>query len=206
MALRITYVGELGWELYVPSELAIYVYEELHRVSQEQGLSLQDGGYYAIDSLRTEKGYRAWGLDITSDTTPLEAGLGFAVAFDKKVPFLGAEALKSQKQNGVRKRLAVFTFDDAEAYPFGDEPIFRNGALVGHVTSANFGHSIGRAVCMGYVTNKNKDGITQVIDKGFLSGTEKERPQYQIEINGKLFSVKVSLQPAYDPKGLAFKG
>jgi sarcosine dehydrogenase len=192
-AIRITYVGELGWELYIPMECAPAVYDTL--VEAGADLGLRDAGYYALDSLRMEKGYRAWGYDITPDDTPLEAGLDFAVRFDKPAAFLGREALMAQKERGVDKRLVVFTLDDADARPWGDEPILRDGALVGWVTSAAFGHTLGRPVAMGYV--RNAGGV----DQRFIeSGT------YEVEVAGERARAHPHLRPPYDPAGARIRG
>jgi len=132
---------------------------------------------------------------VTSDDTPLEAGLEFAVRLEKAGGFLGRDALVAQRASGVTKRLVVFTLDDAEARPWGDEPILRDGALVGWVTSAAFGHTLGRPVAMGYV--RNADGV----DRRFIeSGT------YAIEIAGERVSARPHLRPPYDPAGARIRG
>jgi len=187
-AVRITYVGELGWELYVPMECAAGVYDAV--VEAGADLGLRDAGYYALESLRLEKGYRAWGRDVTPDDTPLEAGLEFAVRLDKPGGFIGREALLAQKERGVRKRLVIFTLEDAEARPWGDEPILRNGALVGWVTSAAFGHTLGRPVAMGYVRHAER------VDQAFV-----ESGGYEIEIAGERFHARAHLRAPYDPAG-----
>jgi glycine cleavage system aminomethyltransferase T/glycine/D-amino acid oxidase-like deaminating enzyme len=192
-ALRITYVGELGWELYIPTESATIVYDLLAEAGADLGL--RDAGFYALDSLRLEKAYRLWGRDITPDDTPIEAGLAWAVRFDKKPAFIGREALLRQREQGVTKRLAIFTLDDPSAYPLGDEPILRNGRSVGSLSSAGFGHSLGRAVGMGYV--RNPEGV----DEAFV-----ESGSYEIEIAGERFTATVSLQPPYDPTSARVRG
>ncbi|MFQ5620146.1 MAG: FAD-dependent oxidoreductase, partial [Rhodospirillales bacterium] len=148
-ALRVTYVGELGWELYVPVESAPSVYDDLVRAGRE--LDLRDAGYYALDSLRLEKGYRAWGRDIGPDYTPLEAGLAFAVRLDK--PFTGREALVRQREQGLTQTLVQFVLDDPGPLLFGGELILRDGQSVGEVTSAAYGHTLGRSVALGWVRN-----------------------------------------------------
>ena len=188
-AHRITYVGELGWELYVPVEFAVAVYTALIEAGAEFGLRL--GGYYAIDSLRLEKGYRAWGADVTPDYTPYEAGLGFAVRLDKGVDFIGREALLRQKDAGIARRLVQFTLKHEDAIAFGKELILRDGEAVGEVTSAAYGHTLGRAVALGYV--KNADGVA---DRDFI-----ETGRYQIDIAGERFAATAHLRPAYDAKG-----
>ena len=188
-AHRITYVGELGWELYVPVEFAVAVYTALIEAGADFGLRL--AGYYAIDSLRMEKGYRAWGADVTPDDTPYEAGLGFAVKLDKGVDFIGREALLRQKDAGITRRLVQFTLEDEDAIAFGRELILRDGEAVGEVTSAAYGHTLGRAVAMGYV--KNPDGLA---GREFI-----ETGRYQIDIAGERIGATAHLRPPYDPKG-----
>ena len=182
-------MGELGWELYVPMECVAGVYDAV--VEAGADLGLRDAGYYALDSLRLEKGYRAWGRDVTPDDTPLEAGLEFAVRLDKPGGFIGREALLAQKERGIRKRLVIFTLEDAEARPWGDEPILRDGALVGWVTSAAFGHTLGRPVAMGYVRH------TERVDPAFV-----ESGAYEIEIAGERFRARAHLRAPYDPAGV----
>jgi 4-methylaminobutanoate oxidase (formaldehyde-forming) len=191
-AARITYVGELGWELYVPAEFAAGVYDAL--VDAGSDLGLRHAGYHAMDSLRMEKAYRAWGHDLSCEDTPLEAGLGFAVAFDKKVPFIGREALLRQREQPLRRRLAVFTLDDPEPLLYHDEPIWRDGELVGRVTSAAYGHTVGRAVGMGYVTHEGG------VDAAFV-----ESGHWEVEVATERFRARVSLQPPYDSKSLRIR-
>lgn len=191
-ASRITYVGELGWELYVAVGLAGGVYDALHEAGGDLGLA--DAGYYAIESLRVEKAYRAWGRELTTDLTPLEAGLGFAVRFDKAAPFIGREALLAQRGQPLAKRLVNFVLDDPEALPLGDEPIWCEGSIVGSTTSAAYGHTLGRAVAMGYV------GRTGGVDAAFLS-----KARFEIEIAGGRFSARSGFKAPYDPEGLRVK-
>ena len=186
-ASRITYVGELGCELYIPTEFATHVYDAV--VAQGRELGLRHAGFHAMDSLRSEKAYRAWGLDIIDMDTPLEAGLGFAVALDKEAEFIGKEALLRQRENGLTKRLVVFTVDDPEPLLLGDEPIYRDGELVGRTTSGAYGHTLGRSVGMGYV--EGRDGV----DAAYIrSGS------YEIEIAAERFPATAHLRPPYDPK------
>jgi len=192
-ASRITYVGELGWELYVPAEFAADVYDALHAAGAED-LGLQDAGYYAIDSLRMEKGYRAWGRELTTDDTPLEAGLGFAVRFDKIVPFIGRDALLKQRGKPLAKRLVSFVLDDPGALPLGDEPVWSEGAIVGSTTSAAYGHTVGRAVALGYV--RRGTGV----NSGYLDAA-----RFEVEIAGDRFAARGSLRAPYDPDGLRIK-
>lgn len=191
-ASRITYVGELGWELYVPMELAAGVYDALWEVGGELGL--RDAGYYAIDSLRMEKAYRAWGRELTTEDTPLEAGLSFAVRWAKPVPFIGREALLAQRGKPLTKRLVSFVLDDPAALPLGDEPIWCEGRLAGSVTSAAFGHTLGRAVAMGWV--RRPEGV----DAAFVDGAV-----FEIEIAGDRFRARGGLRAPYDPDALRVK-
>ncbi len=186
-ATRISYMGELGWELYVPSEFAVGVFDLLIENGAAHGLKLC--GMHAMDSLRIEKAYRHWGHDITDEDTPLEAGLGFAVAFDKNVPFIGRDALL--RQRGARtlpKRMVQFALDDPEPLLYHNEPIYRDGKLVGTTSSANYGHHLGRAIAMGYV--HCEDGL----GADFISGGK-----WEIEIGLKRHGARASLKPFYDP-------
>ncbi len=186
-ASRITYVGELGWELYIPTEFAPTVYESIVQAGGEFGL--MHAGYHALESLRLEKAYRSWGHDICNVDTPLEAGLRFAVAFDKGVDFIGKDALLRQRDDGVKKRMAVFVLEAPEPLLHGDEPIYRDGVMVGCTTSANYGHALGRSVAMGYL--ENEEGATP----GWIrSGA------YEIELATERYPAKVRLTPPYDPK------
>jgi glycine cleavage system T protein len=185
-ATRITYVGELGWELHVPTEFAMGVYDDV--VAAGEDLGLRHAGYHAMDSLRLEKGYRSWGHDIGGDDTPLEAGLGFAVSF-KKSGFVGRDALLRQRETPLPRRLVMFTLDDPEPLLLGDEPIYRDGALVGRITSGAFGHTLGRSVGMGYVAHA--DGV----DEAFL-----QAGRWELEIATERFPATAQLEPPYDPK------
>jgi 4-methylaminobutanoate oxidase (formaldehyde-forming) len=191
LAMRVTYVGELGWELYIPTEFARAVYDAL--VAEGETADLVHAGFHAMNSLRIEKGYRHWGHDISEEDTPLEAGLGFAVAFDKP-QFIGRDALLRQRQAPLQRRLVMFTLEDAEHLLYQDEPIWRNGKLVGRTTSGMFGHTLGRAVGIGYVTDG--EGVTpEFIEAG----------SYEIEIACERVPARVSLRPFYDPKNLRIK-
>ncbi len=186
-ALRITYVGELGWELYVPTEFTQSVFDHLMEEGEDFGLRL--AGMHVLDSCRIEKAYRHWGHDLTDEDTPLEAGLGFTCRFDKNQPFIGRDALLRQKQAGVKKRLVQFALEDPEPLLYHNEPIYRDGEIVGYITSGNYGHSLGRAVGLGYV--KHADGV----EKDFI-----ESGRYEIEIACERFPARASLRPMYDPK------
>jgi glycine cleavage system aminomethyltransferase T/glycine/D-amino acid oxidase-like deaminating enzyme len=191
-ASRVTYVGELGWELYVPTELAPGVYDAL--VVAGEDLGLRHAGYHAMDSLRIEKAYRSWGHDLGSEDTPFEAGLGFAVRLDKPA-FIGREALLARRDEPLRRRLVVFTLEDAEPLLYHDEPIWRDGALVGRITSGAYGHTIGRAIGLGYV--EHADGVT---DAWIESG------RWELEIACERHRARAQLSPPYDPKSLRLRG
>jgi len=186
-ASRITFVGELGWELYIPTEFMLGVYDEI--ATAGAGFGLVHAGYHALNSLRMEKGYRHWSHDITDEDSPLEAGLGFAVKFDQQDDFIGREALLEQKENGVPKRLLQFRLQDPEPLLYHNEPIWRNDEIVGHITSGAYGHSLGACIGLGYVHT----------DRGIEPGDVLDG-DYAIEIAGERVPAEVSLQPMYDPK------
>lgn len=185
MAMRMSYVGELGWELYVPTEMAVGVYDAL--MEQSRDLGLVQAGYYALESLRVEKGYRAWSHELSPDDTPLEAGLGFAVAFDKSSPFVGRDALLRQRDAGIDRRLLFFALDNADPVLYGGELVLRDGEPVGDLRSAAYGHTLGRAVGLGYVRCENGTSLSD-----FLSGT------YEIDLAGARHSATPYLRSPYD--------
>jgi glycine cleavage system T protein len=186
-ASRITYVGELGWELYVPSEFAGGVYETL--VEGGVGFGLRHVGMHAVNSLRMEKAYRHWGHDITNEETPLESGLGFAVAWDKAGGFIGRDALVRQRSAGISQRLVQFILTDPEPLLYHNEPVYRDGEIVGYITSGMYGHALGGAVGLGYV--KFPDGT----DADFVN-----TGKFEIEVVGVKYPAQASLRPLYDPK------
>ena len=195
-ASRITYVGELGWELYVPAEHLLDVYERLLEAGAPFGL--RHAGYHAMASCRVEKGYRHWSHDIADEDTPLEAGLGFTVAWDKPGGFIGREALIAQKQRGVlNKRLVqVMLRDHSESAPmlYHEEPIIRDGQIVGSTRSGAWGHRVDRSIGMGYASSDS--GVTpQWLESG----------SWEIEVAGERYPARVQLQPWYDPKGERIK-
>ena len=187
-ALRVTYVGELGWELYVPSEFACGVFDTIMTAGEDFGLKL--AGMHVLDSCRMEKAFRHWGHDITDEDTPLEAGLGFACRFDKNVPFIGRDALLRQKERGLTRRLTQFALEDPEPLLYHNEPVYRDGEIVGYLTSGNYGHHLGRAIGLGYVSHP--DGV----DADFVKSGS-----YEIEIACERVPAQASLRPLYDPKG-----
>jgi 4-methylaminobutanoate oxidase (formaldehyde-forming) len=189
-ASRITFVGELGWELYVPTEFMQGVYDEL--VSAGARYEMAHAGYHALNSLRMEKAYRHWGHDITDEDTPLEAGLGFAVKWDKSGGFIGREALLRQRQSGLRKQLLQFKLQSPEPLLYHNEPIWRGAEIVGCIRSGMFAHSLGAAVGLGYVS---------VPEGGVLADPD----AYEIEVAGTRYPVTASLRPFYDPKNERIK-
>ena len=194
LALRMTYVGELGWEIYTPTEFAQDIYDKILAAGTDHGMQL--AGMHALNSLRLEKAFRHWGHDISDEDTPLEAGLGFAVKFDKPGGFIGREALLRQKEglsdvkNGVlKKRLVQFALEDPEPLLYHNEPIWCDGRIVGDLTSGMYSHTIGTCLGMGYVTNE--DGVS----KDFL-----ESSTFEIEVAGERHRANASLRAFYDPK------
>lgn len=186
-ASRITYVGELGWELYVPTEFVQDVFDRI--VEEGRPLGLRLAGYHALNSLRMEKAYRHWGHDITDEDTPLEGGLGFAVAWDKAGGFIGRDALLRQKEGGVKRRLIHVALEDAGRMLYHNEPIWRDGKLLGRITSGMFGHTIGKPLGLGYVENAG-----ETVDSVFVNSGH-----YEIEVAGERVPAQVTLRPFYDP-------
>jgi len=189
LALRVTYVGELGWELHMPTDVAVTVYEALMAAGAGQGLV--NAGYRAIETLRLEKGYRAWGSDIGPDHTPVEAGLAWACKMKSGLPFLGREALAAQLAGGVKKRLAGFTVDDPAVILLGRETIYRDGVRVGWLSSGGFGHTLGKPIGYGYV--RNAGGVTEDWMK---SG------RYTLEVASERVPCQIHAAPLYDPSNL----
>ncbi|MCU1400488.1 MAG: FAD-dependent oxidoreductase [Acidimicrobiales bacterium] len=184
-ALRVTYVGELGWELHVPVEYATSVYDTVMAAGAPHGLV--NAGYRAIESCRLEKGYRAWGSDIGADHTPLESGLGWAVKLKTGIDFCGRAAMQLQHANGVKKMLAAFTVDP-DVILLGRETIYRNGRRVGWLTSGGYGYTLDRSIGYGYV--RDPEGVTAEF---VLDGT------YELEVATERVPADVSLRPLYDP-------
>ncbi len=187
LALRVTYVGELGWEFYAPSEYGQQLWDTLWEAGKEFGMVA--GGYKAIETLRLEKGYRYWSGDITPDYTPYEAGLGFAVALNKPVDFMGKQALVKQKAEGIKQKLCCVVLSDPQTVVFGSEPIRHEGKVVGWVTSGGYGYSIEKSIAYTYLpTELAKPGI-----------------KVTVECFGVEIQADVQKEPLYDPKGEKIK-
>jgi 4-methylaminobutanoate oxidase (formaldehyde-forming) len=188
LALRVSYVGELGWELYIPTEFSLHVFDTLVEAGQEVGLVF--AGLQALETLRLEKAYRDYGHDVDNLDTPLEVGLSRFVDFDKPGGFLGKEALLRHKQAGVKHRLVQFLLEDPEPLLYYNEIIYRDGEPVGRILAGGYGHTLGASVGLGYV--ENQEGISVEYIK---------RGRYEIQIAGTRHPAKASLRPLYDPKG-----
>jgi glycine cleavage system T protein len=185
-ASRITYVGELGWELYIPTEFMTGVYDEI--VAAGTAFGLKHCGYHALNALRMEKGYRHWGHDITDEDTPLEAGLGFAVKMDKAGGFIGRDALVAQKESGLRQRLVQFLVRSPEPMLYHNEPIWQGDRIAGYIRSGMYAHTLGSACGLGYVT---------AVDGGVVGAIDADN--YEIEIAGVRYPATASLKPLFDP-------
>jgi heterotetrameric sarcosine oxidase gamma subunit len=190
LVMRVTYEGELGFELYVPTEFSTHVYEAVIEAGHDLGL--RHAGFQALNSLRIEKAYREYGHDMDNLDTPLEAGLGWAVKFDKPGGFIGRDALLRHKESGPLKyRMVQFLLEDPEPLLYGNEIIYRDGVIVGYLQTGAYGFTLGGAMGMGFV--ENEDGATA----DFInSGT------YEIDIAGERYPARASLRPMYDPEGI----
>jgi sarcosine dehydrogenase len=189
LAVRLTYVGELGWELHVPAMDLPAVQAALWAAGADLGVA--NAGHYAVNSLRLEKGYRAYGAELSPDETPLEAGLGFTVAWDKPGGFNGREALLARRQAPLAKRLAQFVLEDPEPVLWGAEPILRNGEPVGYTTSGAYGHTLGAAVGLGYV---------KVPGGGAATAEFVAAGRYEVLVLGKAVPARVHLKTPLDPE------
>ncbi len=189
-ATRVSYVGELGWELYAPVDMARHAFDQVWEAGQEHGLTL--AGMHALDTCRIEKKFVHFGHDIGDEDTPLEAGLGFVCHLDKPIPFIGRDAILRQKESRrhMNKRLVQFLLSDPEPMFYHHEPVLRDGKIVGHLTSGNYGHHLGGSVGLGYV--HHAEGVARhYIDSG----------NWEIDVAGERIPAKASLGALYDPKG-----
>jgi 4-methylaminobutanoate oxidase (formaldehyde-forming) len=182
LALRVTYVGELGWELYCPTEFGLRLWDTVWEAGRAHGLLA--GGYKAIDSLRLEKGYRVWGADMTPEETPWEAGLGFAVKPDKG-DFIGRDALVSAGEETLERRLACLVLDDPGSVALGSEPVRVAGELAGRVTSGGSGYTVEKSIAYAYVPAGRAEPGTPI----------------EVEIFGTWVGGQVAEEPLYDPRG-----
>jgi 4-methylaminobutanoate oxidase (formaldehyde-forming) len=194
-ATRLTYVGELGWELYVPAEFAVGAYQDLTAAGDELGLA--NAGYYAIESLRLEKGYRAFGRELTPDYNPAEAGLLFACKLKGDTGFLGREAVERARADGPRRRLVSLVLGDPDAMIWGGELVLRDGVAVGQVTSGAWGETLGACAGLAYLRDPNGGILTADVIR---TGT------YQVNVGGDLHPATVTLRPPFDPAGHRIHG
>jgi glycine cleavage system aminomethyltransferase T/glycine/D-amino acid oxidase-like deaminating enzyme len=182
-ALRVTYVGELGWELYCPSEYGLGLWRTLWEAGEPHGMLA--AGYRAIDSLRIEKGYRVWGADVTPDETPYEGGVGFCVKLDKEDGFIGREALVEAERRGPRSRLCCLTLDDPRSIALGNEPVRVDGQIRGRVTTGGYGYTVERSIAYAYLPPQHAEPGTDIA----------------VEIFGRWVPGEVAAEPLLDPKG-----
>ena len=192
---RVSYVGELGWELYVPVDQARHCFDYLWEQGKAHGLSL--AGMHALNSCRLEKKFVHYGHDIADHDTPLECGMGFVCNLDKALPFIGRDAILAQKESRsfMHKRLVQFLLEDPEVTLYHHEPILRDGEIVGHLTSGDYGHTLGGAVGLGYVE------ASEDIDTAYL-----EAGKFEIDVGGERMPAKASLRALYDPAGERMRG
>jgi 4-methylaminobutanoate oxidase (formaldehyde-forming) len=185
--LRVTFVGELGWELYASSEYGVTLWETLWEVGHGAGMIA--AGYRAIESMRLEKGYRVWGTDITPETTPYEAGLGFCVKLDKPGGFAGRDALRAARKEGPTRRLRAIVLTDRRRLVLGNEPVRVDGEVVGRVTSGGYGHSVAASIAYAYVPFDAKPGTT-----------------VEVDLFGDWVPGEVVNEPLFDPSGTRVRG
>ncbi len=190
-AHRVSYVGELGWELYLPADQAAHAFEAIWEAGAPKGLKL--AGLHVLDGCRIEKAFRHWGHDITDEDHVLEAGLGFAVKADKAPSrfgdFVGRAAVLAKRQEGLSRRLLQFRLTETEPLLYHNEPILRDGEIVGRLTSGNYGHHLGAAMGLGYVPQAAGEGAAEMLASA-----------YEIDVAGTRVAAEASLKPLYDPK------
>ena len=188
-ATRVSFVGELGWELYIPVEFAAHVHETL------AAAGIAHAGLFALDACRIEKGFRHWGHDVGPEDTPLEAGLSFAVAWDKPSGFAGRDALLEQRESGPARRLTMFAVEGAHPLLLHDEPIYRDGKLAGRTTSGGRGFRTGLSLCLGYI--ECPPGTPK---SALMEGSQ------EISVAGERFALRPLDRPPYDPTGARMRG
>jgi glycine cleavage system aminomethyltransferase T len=193
-ATRLTYVGELGWEVCVPADQAAGVYEELMRAGA--GLGAVNAGYYAIESMRLEKAYRAFGRELTPDYSPVEAGLTFACKLKTPIGFLGREAVEAVRATGPRQRLVSVLLDAPDVLLWGGELLLRDGEAAGILTSGAWGAAVGASVGLGYVRR---------VDGGVVTAEYLRSGRYAVDVGGQVCAAQVSLRPPFDPEGARFR-
>jgi 4-methylaminobutanoate oxidase (formaldehyde-forming) len=194
LAMRVTYVGELGWELHVPADMALTVYDALMGAGGDLGY--RNVGMAALSSLRIEKAYRDMGVDIDVTDTPLDVGLGFAVAWDKPGGFIGRDALLAQKAEAgpPKRRYIQFLVEDPEPLLYHAEPQLRDGRWIGYNRAGAYGHTLGGAV-----------GLAVVEDEAGIPASDIAAWHLEVEIAGRRYPVKASLRPMYDPDRVRVK-
>ena len=184
-AHRVSYVGELGWEIYISSEMAAHAFETIQEAGQDMGLKLC--GMHMMDSCRIEKAFRHFGHDITCEDHVLEAGLGFAVKTDKP-DFIGRDAVLAKKESGLENRMVQFKLTDPEPLLYHNEPLIRDGEIVGYLSSGGYGHHLGAAIGLGYVPCRGETAADVLASS------------YEIDVAGVRVKAEASLRPMYDPK------
>ncbi len=196
-AHRVSYVGELGWELYVSADMAEHVFDVVWQSGHDHGLSL--AGLHVLDSCRIEKAFRHFGHDISDEDHILEAGLGFAVKTDKPSSqlgqFIGRDAVLAKREAGLSRRLVQFQLQDNRPLLYHNEPILRDGEITGYLTSGNYGHHLGSAIGLGYVACQKGESAADMLASS-----------YEIDVAGQICAAKASLKPLYDPTGERMKG
>jgi len=192
---RVSFVGELGWEIYVPVDQARQGFDYLWQKGESHGLSL--AGMHALNSCRTEKKFVHYGHDVADHDTPLECGMGFVCALDKEIPFIGRDAILQQKESRsfMKKRLLQFLLQDPEPVFWHHEPILRDGVIVGHLTSGDYGHTLGGAVGLGYIE------VEEEVSKEYI-----EAGSFEIDVAGERIPATASLSALYDPKAERMRG
>jgi glycine cleavage system aminomethyltransferase T len=188
LAIRVTYIGELGWELHIPTISAVQVYDQLVEAGQEFGL--RHAGMQTLSSLRLEKAYRDFGVDVDNKDNPIEAGLGFAVKLDKEGGFIGRDALAKIKDKGVPgNRMLQFLLQDPEPLLYGNELIYLEGKEVGYLQIGGYGHTLGGAVAIGFAS-LDEPLSAEIVNTG----------NWEIDVAGERIKATASLRPLYDPK------